>query len=249
MRVRVSWKEWVAILALLGVAAVIILPALSRARESARRASCANNLKQLGLVFKMFANEHKGLFPPLSPNPGNWIMDVNTVFPEYVSDLHIFICPDSPFAYDDTFTLRRTFDHPGANAGDMHPDCVSSLFYTYTGYTLLSDEQALALYEAFEQGCGEFDQAGNVDAAVPVWPGSGRTNGYGPEGIPVMWDRIPPTDPEFSHTPCGANILHHNGSVQFVPYSPYNTSNNFPVTRLTALTFGSSIPTLSGDCY
>ena len=32
----------------------------SRARESARRASCQNNLKQMGIVFKMYANEAPG---------------------------------------------------------------------------------------------------------------------------------------------------------------------------------------------
>jgi hypothetical protein len=249
MRARVSWKEWGAIVLLLGVGAAIVLPALSRARESARRPSCANNLKQMGIVCKMFANEHKGYFPPPSAIPGNWIVEANALYPEYLSDLGALICPSSAYAGDDTFRLRRTYEHPGANAGDWHPDCVSSLFYTYTGYSLLSDEEAYALFEAFEEGNPEFYRLADVDAQVPVWPDSGRTAGFGIEGIPIMWDRIPATDAEFSHTPAGANVLHHGGHVQFVPYSAYNMSNNFPVTRLTGLTFGSSIPRLSGDCY
>ncbi len=249
MRLHVSWKEWVAILVLLGVGAVILLPALSRARESARRASCPNNLKQAGLVCLMFANEHRGYFPPLSPIPGNWTVNANVLYPEYLSDLRILICPNSAFAGNDTFKLRNNFEHPGANVGDMNPDCVSSLFYTYTGYSLLSDEEAYALHEAFENGNPEFYQLADINAQVPVWPDSGRVVGFGSEGIPVMWDRVPATDSEFSHTPQGINVLHHNGSVQFVRYSPYNTSNNFPATRLTGLTFGSSIPRLSADCY
>ena len=249
MRLRVSWKEWVAILVLLGVGVAILLPSLARSRESTRRSSCANNLKQMGLVCKMFANEHNGYFPPLSPIPGNWVVDANRLYPEYFSDLSILICPDSPFGGEDTFRLRNNFEHPDANPGDWSPDCVSSLFYTYTGYSLLSDEEAYALYEAYEQGNPEFYQLADINAQVPVWPDSGRIQGFGTEGIPIMWDRIPPTDAEFSHPPMGANVLHHNGSVQFVRYSPYNTSNNFPVTRLTGLTFGSSIPTLSADCY
>ncbi|HPM84397.1 MAG TPA: DUF1559 domain-containing protein, partial [Candidatus Anammoximicrobium sp.] len=43
--------------------AAILLPALARAREAARRSSCANNLKQWGLIFKMYDGENKDVFP------------------------------------------------------------------------------------------------------------------------------------------------------------------------------------------
>ena len=54
---------------------------------------------------------------------------------------------------------------------------------------------------------------------------------------------------ELSHLPAGINVLHLDGSVNFVRYSPLNNSSNFPATLLAAETFGADVPQLSMDCY
>ena len=65
MSKKFTLVELLVVIAIIAILAGMLMPALNRARESARRATCVNNLKQIGTAIKLYTaeNDWEGILP------------------------------------------------------------------------------------------------------------------------------------------------------------------------------------------
>ncbi len=195
---------------------------------SSQLASCANNLKQCGLVLKLYANEaSQQMFPPLSSLPGCLMWHKEAVYPLYLTDPTILICPTEEEKLQQTNGMEKP--------EDKAKFCFDNSTYWYLGYAIPDEKTGLAFVEAYKKqaqaGLG-FDADLKDEEGLLILrlrEGVERafiTDIHNPAGAAMVQSELPIFIERPGHHDNKVNVVFLDGHVEWPTYP-----GDFPVSK------------------
>jgi prepilin-type N-terminal cleavage/methylation domain-containing protein/prepilin-type processing-associated H-X9-DG protein len=208
--------ELLVVIAIIGILAALMLPALGRAKDKAKRTVCLNNLKQMGLGSQMYSDTSSDGAYANTKNIGD--DNMAWLYPTYIPTLKTFICPSTQnFIRTDVLDAeRKPKDLAGAGVDKMAEGTSYEVFGyfrgtnyigSYTTGNVRKTQKSVMGYHHTREARGMY---GVVPGPSRVWimlDCFKRKNVEGPR-----W-----TDEQSNHGPAGGHVVYCDGHVEFVP--------------------------------
>lgn len=198
--------ELLVVIAIIAILAGMLLPGLARAKETAKRISCMNNMRQLGFALKLYADDNRGFFPPRASGQTNdmrWPARLRETY----RDLKILTCPTDILNSPSTDTTSvdvadaspRTYFINGGN--DYNTVAWSSLGWSVPESAIRFASETITFGEKKNESSHYYMDLEEID---PNAPGTGAGNEYGQ------------LNQTRHSTGAGSNYSYADNSVRFV---------------------------------
>jgi prepilin-type processing-associated H-X9-DG protein len=215
-RAGLSLIELLAVITLVGIMVLILVPVVTQVRENARQATCGSNLRQIGMVTFLYANDNKDRLPEITV--GYWPHDIDRSIMDHLTelggtDMDMFYCPS------DVSPGRWARWH---NLNDAYMSISYVMLYhgtinvrpQYWNAMIREPEPFEIRGQTYVEPISQRVLA--LDAVMSVGGLNGNFTRIPTPGVALEW--YDQTNHLAGRLPAGGNILYLDGRVEFRPW-------------------------------